>query len=131
MNKSTRKRILITGGSGLLATNWALSMRDVSEITLGLHHRNTSIFGTHSKIVNLESVSELIQEFENLGCQIVINAAGLTNIEQCESNAALARHVNVNLASNVAQACSKLGIQLVHISTDHLFSGQEPLLTEE
>ena len=36
----------------------------------------------------------------------------------------------MELAAHVAQACAALGISLVHISTDHLFSGEQALLAE-
>jgi dTDP-4-dehydrorhamnose reductase len=125
-----RQRVLITGGSGLLALNWAQAMRDRCVITLGLHNRHISLAGTISKMVNLESVSQLVRVFDELECKVVINAAGLTSIERCESDPALAQHANVTLASNIAKACAKLGIQLVQISTDHLFSGQESMVSE-
>ena len=98
-----RQRVLITGGSGLLALNWAQAMRDRCVITLGLHNRHISLAGTISKMVNLESVSQLVRVFDELECKVVINAAGLTSIERCESDPALAQHANVTLASNIAK----------------------------
>lgn len=126
-----KQRILITGGSGLLALNWAVAVRDRYSITLGLHKRTAFLAGTQAKSIDLESVGDLIRIFEEVGPQAVIHTAGLTSVEKCESEPELARHVNVTLASNVAKACAALGIQLVHISTDHLFSGQEAFVTEE
>ena len=126
-----RQRVLITGGSGLLGFNWALAMRDHYEITLGLHSRKISLAGIHAKKINLESVDKLVKKFEELDCQVVIHAAGLANVEQCELEPEIAQYINVTLASNVSQACAKLGIQLVHISTDQLFPGTEPMVSEE
>ena len=62
--------------------------------------------------------------------RIVIHTAGFTNVDKCEDEPSLAQHINVELAANVAQASAKLGLQLVHISTDHLFSGELPLADE-
>jgi len=123
--------ILITGGSGLLAINWAVAMRDRYTLILGLHKREISLAKTLAKKIDLESIDELMRIFEELGCQVVINAAGLASVEQCESDPSFAYHTNVTLTSNVARACGRLGIKLVHISTDHLFSGQEPLVKED
>jgi len=122
--------ILITGGSGLLAVNWAQAMRDHYVLTLGLHNRHISLAKTFAKEINLESVDKLMLTLEELNCRIVVNTSGLSNVEQCESDPSLAHHVNVVVASNVAKACASLGIKLVHISTDHLFSGQEPMARE-
>lgn len=123
-------RILITGGSGLLALNWALAVGDRFSVILGLHERNASLAGTQSRKIDLESVDDLVRAFEKTQPQIVIHTAGLTNVEKCEAEPSLAQHINVDLASNVAKACAKLGLPLVHISTDHLFSGQVSLVDE-
>jgi len=48
--------ILFTGGSGLLALNWAQAMRDRCTPTLGLHERNISLDQTYAKKIDLESV---------------------------------------------------------------------------
>ena len=61
---------------------------------------------------------------------IIIHTAGLTSVELCEENPQLAQAVNVEFAGNVALTCYQKGIQLVHISTDHLFSG-DPLMADE
>ncbi len=123
--------ILFTGGSGLLALNWAQAMRDRCTPTLGLHERNISLDKTYAKKIDLESVDKLMRILEELNCQVVVNTAGLASVEQCESEPALAHHVNVTIASNVAKACANLGIKMVHISTDHLFSGHEPMVIED
>ena len=39
--------VLITGGSGMLAVNWALTIRDECEVTLLLHHRKISLKGVN------------------------------------------------------------------------------------
>jgi dTDP-4-dehydrorhamnose reductase len=125
-----KEKLLITGGSGLLAINWALATRDRYEVTLGLHIREVSLFGVESKHIPLESVDGLASVLEELQPDLVIHTAGLTNIEECEVNPELAYHINVELAENVAKACLQLRIPLVHISTDHLFSGESKMVDE-
>lgn len=125
------KQVFITGGSGLLALNWAQTMRRHFELTLGLHNREILLEGTNSKKINLECLDEILKTFERLKIQVVINTAGMTNVDKCEAEPTIASKINTDLASNIAKACSILGIQLVQISTDHLFSGRESLLTED
>ena len=125
-----KSTVLITGGSGLLALNWALAIRGSYSVTLGLHKRAKSPAGIATRQINLESVDHLAHTFRSLQPQIVIHTAGLTNVEECEANPGLAQHVNVDLSANVAHACAQLGLPLVHVSTDHLFSGDASLLDE-
>ena len=121
---------LITGGSGLLALNWALSIREHYTVILGLHERNISLAGIETRQIDLESADRLARTFEAVQPQIVIHTAGLTSVEKCEANPDLAQHVNVELAENVAQACAKLALPLIHVSSDHLFSGKTSLVEE-
>jgi dTDP-4-dehydrorhamnose reductase len=125
-----QQRILITGGSGLLALNWAVAVRDRYSITLGLHNHDVPLTGIGVRKIDLESIDDLVRVFTEIDPQVVIHTAGLTSVERCESEPKLAHHVNVDLASNVADVCARLGIKLVHISTDHLFSGQNSLVDE-
>jgi UDP-4-amino-4,6-dideoxy-N-acetyl-beta-L-altrosamine transaminase/dTDP-4-dehydrorhamnose reductase len=125
------KSILITGGSGLLASNWALSVCDDYAVTLLLHHKKISIKGIDTDIVFLDSLDDCLSVLNKHQPDIVIHTAGLTSIEKCESSPNLAQEVNVDLARNMAIACSDKGIKLVHISTDHLFSGNQEMLTEK
>ncbi len=126
-----KENILITGGSGLLALNWAATMRKKFNITLGLHDRKVNLKDTKSILLDLDSKEVLTKAFEELQPQLVIHAAGITNVEVCESNPALAKYINVDLTKNLVMVCAKLNIPMVYISTDHLFSGNESLIDED
>jgi dTDP-4-dehydrorhamnose reductase len=116
-------RVLITGGSGLLALNWACAMRDKWEVVLGTHAHKVSLAGVASRPLDIENAGRLTRQFEELAPDIVVHAAGLTNVDRCEDDPALAHHVNAELARNVAEAAASRNVRLVHVSTDHLFAG--------
>lgn len=122
--------ILITGGSGLLALNWAMTMRASHAVVLGRHEREVELAGIETRPLDLESVDQLVRTLEILQPQVVVHTAGMTNVTRCEGDPGLAHHVNVELAGNVALACARSGTRLIHVSTDHLFSGTEALLDE-
>ena len=126
-----KPKILITGGSGLLALNWACALRDEYFITLGLHHQQISLAGTSVAQLSLESLDRLIKQFEVIQPKIVIHAAGLTSVERCEFDPTLARQLNVLLAVNMAKVCSMFKVPFIHISTDHLYSGHNACADED
>ena len=123
--------LLITGGSGLLALNWAVALRDRTIVTLALYDRPVSMTGASTRHACLDSVDDVTRLLDATHPQIVVHTAGLASVEQCESDESLARYVNVTLAANVAEGCARSGVRLVHISTDHLFRGDEALVEED
>lgn len=124
------QRVLITGGSGLLALNWACCMRDSWEPVLALHLRKIRLAGTRAEFIDLESVATLKQQLATLHPDLVVHAAGLTSVDLCEEQPAAAMHANAELARNIAAATGSLGIKLIHISTDHLFDGSRSMYNE-
>lgn len=125
-----KKRILITGGSGLLALNWAISVRKLFDVVLGLHSRQINLAGSKSILINMESVDSIKKLLNEIQPEYVIHSAGLTNIEYCESNPDLATNVNVEISANLSNVCASLGVKLVYISTDQLFRGDESFTDE-
>jgi dTDP-4-dehydrorhamnose reductase len=116
-------RVLITGGSGLLGLNLAAAIRSRSEVHLGVHSRAVILSGTVASPIDIDSPESTRRCFDSIQPDLVIHTAGLTSVERCEVNPNQALHQNVTLAGNVAQACERLGIKLIHTSTDHLFDG--------
>ena len=125
------KSILITGGSGLLAINWAMAIRDRFNVILGCHNKIFNLKGVKSKKIFSDNYLKLKQEILLINPEIIIHTAGITNIEFCENNKDIAQKINIDLASNIAKICSELNIILVHISTDHLFSNNNSYFSEE
>lgn len=117
------QKVLFTGGTSLLALNWAYLIRDTYQVYLGIHDRNVCLLGTNSAQLVLNDINELVKKVDNIQPNLIINTTGLTSVEECESNPILAKYVNVDLAANIAYVARELNIPLVHISTDHLFSG--------
>lgn len=126
-----KKKVLFTGGSGLLAVNWALSICNDFEVVLGLHERNISVPGISCVLLNIEQMDDLINDLQSIRPDIVIHCAGLANVELCESNPELAYKINVALSEITAKCCKQLGIRFVYISTDHLFSGAASMMRED
>lgn len=55
----------------------------------------------------------------------IVNAAAYTGVDKAEAERDLAFAVNAGGAGAVARAAAKLGVPLVHISTDYVFAGDK------
>ena len=54
---------------------------------------------------------------------VVINAAAYTAVDRAEEDEALAKVINGDAPTAMAQACAAMDIPFVHISTDYVFDG--------
>ncbi len=54
---------------------------------------------------------------------VVINCAAYTDVDAAESDETTAHAVNATGPQHIARACARAGAQLIHVSTDYVFSG--------
>ncbi|MDP6963567.1 MAG: sugar nucleotide-binding protein [Planctomycetota bacterium] len=55
--------------------------------------------------------------------RLVVHAACISSIAECEENPDLCQRVNVDAVAEIAQACELVGAHLLYISTEQVFSG--------
>ena len=84
MSTNLSQRLLITGGSGLLAVNWAYKMRHRFDVHLLLHKRQINIEGVQCHLLDWHFLSELRKIIEKINPSIIINAVALTDVDNCE-----------------------------------------------
>lgn len=126
-----KPRLLLTGGSGLLALNWACALRQQWDIILGTHLHAVELLGTTSCRISLDEPASLCRDVKKLSPDLLVHTAGLTNVDLCEKDPSRAFLENVKIAENVARVAEITGIRLIHISTDHLFSGDQSMCSED
>lgn len=126
-----KKKVLFTGGSGLLAINWAFAIAHEYDVVLGLHNREITVPGIKTVSVNMETRDNFSRSLDSIQPDVVIHCAGLANVEVCEANPENALYINGTLSENVAYECREKGVNLVYICTDHLFTGNKALVSED
>ncbi len=127
-----RKRLLVTGGSGFVAGSVIVAAArewEVHPISRSEGPGNLDHVVWHQCIdMDEDGLHHLFHENEPAA---VIHTAALADIDFCEANQDLAKHVNTELSRSVAELCEDHGIRLVHVSTDTVFDGKRGLYTEE
>ena len=106
-------RILVTGGNGQLGE----AIRRAAEGSA-----NCYTFATVDElnICNSADVEHYITE-NNIDA--IINCAAYTDVEGAEDNQDMAYAINSTAVASLAEACKRLNVRLVHISTDYVFGG--------
>jgi dTDP-4-dehydrorhamnose reductase len=75
---------------------------------------------------DLEDRSAVIAGLERARPEVVVNAAAYTAVDKAETEEAVAIRVNGEGAGHVAEAAARLGVPLLHLSTDYVFDGALP-----
>ena len=109
-----KDEILIIGAKGMLGGDIIKS-----------YSENLNVRGIGRETMDITRRQDVFEIIETLSPKIVINCAGLTNVDICEENSELAFKVNCDGAENLALACKKIGAKLIHISTDYVFDGEK------
>lgn len=128
---SQRRKVIITGGAGLLATNIAVYKRETWDIILLVRNNDVSIPFVATKKVVLECRDTIEDYLKEEKPDLVIHAAGITNVDYCEKNTHATRVSNVVISKNIASISKKLNLPFVHISTDHFSKSNQENSTEE
>lgn len=106
--------VLVTGASGQLGQSLQFIAPKYTEIQF------VFASSTDLDITNQERVTSF---FENNTIDFCINAAAYTAVDKAETEEEKAYLVNVVGPKNLAIACQKFDVTLVHISTDFVFDG--------
>jgi len=111
------KKIIFTGGSGLLGS----AMKDIIQ---------SAYFPTHQEfdVEDLESMQSYLYQ---KGIDILVHMAAFTSPPKIEENPDKALNTNIIGTANVVKVCEYLGIKLIYISTDYVFSGERGNYKEE
>jgi len=80
-------------------------------------------------ITDESAVHELVERVQAQagGLDGVVNCAAWTDVDGAETHQAQARAVNAGGAGNIARACARARVTMVHVSTDYVFDGTAPL----
>jgi dTDP-4-dehydrorhamnose reductase len=93
--------------------------RDLASIASAKNH----VLGRDIDDFDIADQERVQQELIALRPQVVINAAGYTDVDGCESKRELAFSVNAEGARNIALGCATIGAKMIHLSTDYVFDG--------
>lgn len=118
-------RILVTGGKGQLA-NEIKSIIDSGVAEIGKAPIDVS--NIEARYIDIEelditNINDVFEYVDSYKPNVIINCAAFTNVDGCETNKDGAFKVNALGSRNLAMAAEKNNAELIHVSTDYVFSG--------
>lgn len=107
-------RILLTGTSGQLGRTLVTNLADIAEL---ITPRRADL-----DLSNIASIAPYIHQCKP---DLIINPAAYTAVDLAEKESELAYRVNAEAPAVLAQEAKRLGIGLIHFSTDYVFDGSK------
>ena len=110
-------KVLVTGTEGQLARSLIEKSADWPELDLIAVGRPEA---------DLEVPGSVARAIESQRPDAVVNAAAYTAVDQAEDEPERAIRINADAAGEAAAAARKIGASIIQLSTDYVFSGDEP-----
>jgi dTDP-4-dehydrorhamnose reductase len=118
------KKILVTGGDGQLGMSLKQKIKEKPPVNC------TFVF---TDVQELDIMDEMFVKtyFFSNKFDYVVNCAAYTAVDKAESDRETAEKLNAEAVRYLAKATASQKATLIHISTDYVFSGEEPAPRKE
>ncbi|WP_139903858.1 dTDP-4-dehydrorhamnose reductase [Clostridium thermarum] len=112
-------KVLITGANGQLGR----------ELTKQYSEKNVELLLTDVADLDITNVKQVYDYVHHHRPDVIINCAAHTAVDKCETDADNAYKINAMGPKNLSAAAYSIGAEIVQVSTDYVFDGEdsEPL----
>lgn len=114
-------KLLLLGGNGQVGHELRRSLAPLGEVVITT--RSGDVDGDACERLDLAELEAIAPLLDRVRPDVVVNATAYTAVDRAEGDAEAAFRANAEAPGQLAQACAKLGISLVHYSTDYVFDG--------
>ncbi|MBB6459958.1 SDR family oxidoreductase [Flammeovirga kamogawensis] len=130
-----RRKVLITGANGLLGqhlTKLLLTKKNIEVFASGRGKDRLLEKGYNYISLDVSKKSEVDRVITSIQPDIIIHAAAISKVEDCENDNNNAILQNVSATNFLLNAGKSNALkQFIFVSTDFVFSGEKGMLTEE
>lgn len=130
MNGKQKKKILVTGGVGLLGNAVVRQAKNTYETVYTYNRHARNLDGARGIPLDITSAGAVMECIAGLRPDLIVNAAALRTINYCQEHPDEAMAVNATGAGNIAAAAARYGAKMIHVSTDSVFDGQKGMYKE-
>jgi len=114
-------KVLITGANGQLGR----------EVTKQFSELDAQLILTDVKELDITNSKMVYKFVKDERPDIIVNCAAHTLVDKCEVEIESAYRINAIGPKNLAQAAYSIGAEIVQISTDYVFQGEEDIILTE
>jgi dTDP-4-dehydrorhamnose reductase len=110
-NKTTVKKVMITGAGGMLGTS------------IGQHLKNVKLHALSSMELDITCAQQLTRMIYRLQPDYIINCDAYTAVDLAETNQKTEYKINSSTVEKLAQIAAAHQATIIHFSTDYFFDG--------
>ena len=129
------KKILITGSNGLLGQKLVYNLKQRKDVELYAtaigENRLIDKSGYSFLSLDITDRNNVNKVIENVGPDVIINTAAMTNVDACELNKEACWKINVDAVNYLVEASIKSNSHFIHLSTDFVFDGESGPYSEK
>jgi len=115
--EAPRMAILLFGATGMLGQAIAAEAGRRGRRVIGVSRQGAD---RQADLSRLDALAGLL---EGIAPDLVVNAAAITALDECEHDPGMAYEVNARAVAVMADCCASQAVPFVHVSTDHFFTG--------
>ncbi len=128
----TGRHWLVTGGAGLLGhVLCGHLVAQGARVTAVCRDHAPDVADVTRLDLDLTDLDALRAALDAARPDVIVHAAGITNVDACESDEAHADRLHADTAGACAAWAKANGARAVYISTDHLWTGDVPMVDED
>lgn len=123
------KTILVTGSNGLLGQKITENILLSKQYNLVATSKGSNRYPikdgynyAEMDILDPGQVRNVVAQYKP---DAIIHTAAMTNVDTCQSEQKLAHALNVEAVKTIVAVCETMNIQLIHLSTDFIFDGED------
>lgn len=110
-------RILVIGAKGMLGKDMVPELRT--------SFPEDEVLAWDIEEIDIRREEETVIKIEKVRPTVVINLAGYTDVDGCESNEQEAFAVNADGMKHIAEGARRCGAKAIYLSTDYVFDGKK------
>ena len=119
------KKIFIIGIGGLTGSKLSEIAKNDFEIFGSFNFRDPKSALIKGYKIDISNINDIERTIKKIRPDVVINTAGINNVDYCEKHVDEAQKINVLSVKEIAKITKKLGIKLVQLSSDSVFDGKK------
>ncbi|MFP4310735.1 MAG: dTDP-4-dehydrorhamnose reductase [Nitriliruptoraceae bacterium] len=120
-------QVVLTGAGGQLGLDLADALAAPRPPVAGADAGAVSVTPLDRAALDVANRASVHAAVRDLAPDVVVNCAAWTDVDGCEADEDRCHRVNALGPWWLAEACAATGARLVHLSTDHVFSGAAPI----